>query len=160
MISKVKLFFFFCFLSFHYAFAMDFRKGALDKNLKIKPYEQEQDSLVREIEVLKDGKSFFLYRPEMGQLLVESGLVKPTGAGKNPILVSIWHKGAHSQIMQVFDLGLSGRPEEKEILRCRITSAWPMRIDVNETRLVARTTTSDIDPKTGIPKEEVKTCEF
>ena len=160
MCSKVKSFFLCFLLSLPCTHAMNFRKGSLDKNLKIKPYEQSEDALVREIEVLKDGKPFFLYRPEIGQLLVKSGLVQPSSKGKNPLLISVWHKGAHSQIMRVFDLGLNGSAEEKEILRCRITSAWPMDIDVNETRLVARTTTSDIDPKTGVSKEEIKTCEF
>ncbi len=149
------------FLSAHATRAMDFRHGKLDDGLKIKNYDRSEDALVREVEVMRGEKVIFTYRPgQIGRLLVESGLIQPQAQDKGPYLVSVWHKGAHSQILHVHDLGLKGSAEDKEILRCRTTSAWPMSIDVNEKRIVVRARGSEIDPKTGTPAIKVSTCEL
>ena len=138
---------------------MDFRKGKLDQNLVIKSYDQSEDALVKEVEVKKGDQTIFSYSTtEIGQVLVKSGLVQPVGKG--PLLVTVWAKGAHSEVMMVHDLNLQGSVAEKEILRCRITSAWPMAIDPDEKRIIAYTKGDEVDSKTGVPKTVVKTCEF
>ncbi len=142
-----------------YADGSDFRVGAVGSNITILDYDKTEGSLVETVEVKRDKTTIFRFTDNaVGRYLVQSGLIKPKG--KELHLVTVWSKGAHSEIMRVFNLEKKGNTASKEIERCNKASAWPMRLDVQADRIILHGTGSDIDPKTGIPKDQVFTCQL
>ena len=141
-----------------YADGSDFRTGAVGSDITIVDYDKSEASGVKTVEVKKSKKTIFKLTETIGRYLLQSGLVKPKKKGLH--LVTVWSKGAHSEIMRVFNLDKEGSAASKEIERCRQASAWPMRLDVRTDRIIVHGKGSEINPKTGEPKDEVSTCKL
>ena len=141
-----------------YADGSDFRTGAVSSDIIIVDYDKSEASGVKTVEVKKGKKTIFKLTETVGRYLVQSGLVKLKGKGLH--LVTVWSKGAHSEILRVFNLDKKGNAASKELEKCQKASAWPMSLDVHTDRIIVHGTSSEIDPKTGIPKDEIFTCQL
>ena len=133
----------------------NFRVGPLEGDLAIEDYDRSEEAVVREIRVKKGQRILFHRRfGEASKSLAQSGLVQPPG-GKGAHLVTVWDKGAHGQIIHVWDLA-----QKKELLRCQRAFAWPMELRVKETHLVATGPGGAVDRETGIPERVRFHCKF